>query len=125
MALLSTDSWSDEVSPSQCSDIPCRAFMFQMGTMSELPIVVSTGCFRMPNLAGLKGSMRPGPQSGLRFIHAYLRCCRCNPFLVAGISTSRYCILWIQDSRVRPAMADRISSVSKRGSSTTACRNRK
>jgi hypothetical protein len=44
--------------------------MFQMGTMSELPIVVSTGSFSMPNLTGLNGSMRPGPQTGFRYIQS-------------------------------------------------------
>ncbi len=85
-ALLKTTSRSEALSPSQCSDMPWRAFMFQMGTMSELPMVSSTGSSSMRNFTGLKGSMRPGPHSGFLYIQSYSRRCFCRARRIAGIS---------------------------------------
>ena len=80
---------------------------------------------RMPNLAGLKRI--DAPRSPVRVaIHPRelallpLQALRSSPGS-APIGTASAAI---HDSRVRPEMADRISSALKRGSSATACRNR-
>ena len=82
-------SRNDSLRPSQCSDLPWRARMFQIGTMSELPIVLSTGNSSMRNLTGLNGSIRPGPHSGFRYIQSNSRRCFCRARRVAGIRSSR------------------------------------
>ena len=64
-ALLSTTSRSDALNPSQWSDIPWRAFMFQIGTMSELPMVVIDRQLQHPELDGIERIDAARPPLGI------------------------------------------------------------
>src|SRR5262249_44219362 len=73
-AELITTSRTELFKPSQCSG-PCgrirsRESRFHTASMSLLPMVPSSARCSMPNLTGLKGSIRPGPQAGRRFAQA-------------------------------------------------------
>src|ERR1700691_1654955 len=80
-------------SPAQWNEKPSCAAKFHSGTISEFPILPSTGWFNVRYFTGLNGSMRPYPQGGLLFIQPYCWysfCCRSSVSLVNGINANRY-----------------------------------
>src|SRR3984893_4254440 len=67
-AELITTSRTELFKPSQCNGadgrICSREFRFHTACMSLLPMVPSSARCSIPNLTGLNGSIRPGPQGG-------------------------------------------------------------
>ena len=91
MAPATTVSCKSLRRPSQCSEYwrvvsATTALKSHSGMMSELPIVPSSGRWRLKNLTGLNGSIRPGPQSGRESIQAKRVAWASNADPTAGIN---------------------------------------
>src|SRR3982750_4697639 len=85
IAELRTTSFRSVFKPSQCRDIPLCARRFQIGCMSELPIVSPGETSSTFTFTGLKGSMGPKPQEGRTSVQEYFSFCLSSAFFVAGI----------------------------------------